>query len=164
MMWTCKNAVPRSLVRHVSTGSVVLLLLMAACRAPSSPPPPSQGDAVPARPQAPAESRERADAPEVIPLDARDLLDPDRWLVVTKARANSDGGWATASFDQDRNKLIIKTRDVQRFTIDTGRIAINWERLVVLSLDGRNSELRQRDVDVLHFFRDQHGQWIVAEP
>ena len=84
--------------------------------------------------------------------------------MVTKTRANSDGGWATASFDQDRNKLIIKTRDVQRFTIDTGRIAINWERLVVLSLDGRNSELRQRDVDVLHFFRDQHGQWIVAEP
>ena len=92
-----------------------------------------------------------------------DIDDADRWLLVEKAREGAPGAWATGSFDPKRNKLDIRTRDVQEFSIDVSRIPINWERLVVIGIDGANSELRKRDYSVLHFRLDDHGQWVVRE-
>ena len=88
----------------------------------------------------------------------------DRWLFVEKAKDAAPGGWATGSFDQQKNKLDIHTRDVRQFVIDVSRIRIDWQRLVVLSIDGKNSELRRRDFSLLHFRLDDHGQWVVVEP
>ena len=88
----------------------------------------------------------------------------DRWLFVEKAKDGARGGWATGSFDQQKNKLDIHTRDVRQFVIDVSRIRIDWQRLVVLSIDGKNSELRRRDFSLLHFRLDDHGQWVVVEP
>ena len=90
--------------------------------------------------------------------------DPDRWLFVERTRGDAPGGWATGSFDPDRNKLTIETKDVQRFAIDTSRIRIDWERLVVLGLNGVNSELRRRDFDIYHFELDDHNRWVVIQP
>lgn len=87
-----------------------------------------------------------------------------RWLVVTEVRGEAEGAWATGTFDAKRNKIDIQTQDVQAFTIDTGRIAIDWDRLVVLGINGRNSELRRRDHPILRFTRDRHGAWVVLEP
>jgi len=91
-------------------------------------------------------------------------VDPDQWLFVERASRGAAGGWATASFITERNKLDIETRDVQQFAIDTSRIPIDWERLVVLSINGVNSELRRRDYAILHFELDDRQQWIVIEP
>lgn len=77
---------------------------------------------------------------------------------------NKKGGWATGSFDADRNKLSITTSDVAEFALDTSRVAINWKKLVVLSIDGKNSELRKRNYDILQFTRTPHGEWTVREP
>ena len=71
---------------------------------------------------------------------------------------------SSGSFDPARNKLHIRTGDVERFTIDVSRIPINWQRLVVISIDGINSELRRRDHPVLRFARDSHGRWVVIDP
>ena len=90
--------------------------------------------------------------------------DPDRWLVVEKTMHRTTGAWATGSFDPDRNKLTITTNDVSQFSIDTDRILIDWDRLVVLGIDGRNSELRKRKYSVLHIALDEHGRWVVLEP
>jgi hypothetical protein len=90
--------------------------------------------------------------------------DEDRWLTVLEAKAGTEGGWATGSFDARRNRLTIRTRDVARFMVDTGRIPINWERLVVVSLDGRTSELRRRKDPVLHFVLNEQREWVVREP
>ncbi len=73
------------------------------------------------------------------------------------------GAWATGSFDPERNKLDIDTHDVESFAIDTGRIPIRWDKLVILSIDRKNSELVRRDYSVLHFTRDKYG-WHVIEP
>ena len=93
-----------------------------------------------------------------------DVDDPTRWLRVEKGRDRAEGAWATGSFDSKRNKLRIKARDVRRFTIDVARIPIDWERLVILSINGRNSELRRRNHTLLHFVLDEYGRWTVAEP
>lgn len=93
--------------------------------------------------------------------------DPDaanRWLFVEKTKDGAPGGWATGSFDREKNKLEIRTRDVRQFAIDVQRIAIDWQSLVVIGIDGKNSELRRREVTLLHFRLDDHGQWVVTEP
>lgn len=97
----------------------------------------------------------------VFPLQ---MDDPDRWLVVEKTKHRTTGAWATGSFDPNHNKLTITTNDVSQFSIDTDRILIDWDRLVILGIDGRNSELRKRDCSVLHIALDEHGRWVVLEP
>lgn len=109
------------------------------------------------QPEKPAAIPTRVEIP--IPAD-----DSGRWLFVQKVAPKARGGWATGSFDADRNKLSIETSDVEEFALDTSGVAINWKKLVVLSIDGKNSELRKRDFDILHFTRTPHGEWVVREP
>jgi len=97
------------------------------------------------------------------PISLRERDDPTKWLFVETVRDGARGGWATGDFNKERNKLIIRTKDVDQFSIDTSRVRINWERLVILGIDGRNSELRKRDFAVYHFQRDRHGRWVVIE-
>ena len=90
--------------------------------------------------------------------------DQDQWLFVDSARDKMGGAWATGSFHADRNKIEIETHNVQKFTLDASRIPIQWQDVVILGIDGRNSELRQRDKLVLRFARNGSGQWVVVEP
>lgn len=87
-----------------------------------------------------------------------------RWLLVEKHQKNAPGAWADGSFNAKRNKIIIRIRDAQQFAIDTSRIPIDWSRPVILSINERNSELKRRDYEVLHFSRNAYGQWFVVEP
>lgn len=90
--------------------------------------------------------------------------DADRWLFVRQPSDRAIGAWATGSFDRSRNRLTIRTHGVRRFVVDTTRIRIDWDALVVLSIDGRTSELRRRDHPLLEFEFDESGEWIIREP
>ena len=138
-------------------------LVLSACHKPSLFPPPDQAPAGEKSDELMEETKAIATPPPPVRLPV-EAVDPDRWIFVEKTRDGAPGGWATGSFDPQRNKLTIRERGVQRFTIDVSRIPINWARLVVIGINGRNSELRKRDYSILHFARDQHGQWIVVEP
>ncbi len=117
--------------------------------------------------------REVAEPMEMVP-PGRDRSEPpiiqvqtqesDQWLNVTELRAATPGGWATGDFDSTRNKIDIRTRDVAGFTIDVGRIPINWERKVILGIDGRNTELRRRDYTLIRFRNTRDRGWTVIEP
>ena len=138
---------------------MILFAALADCHksAPTTPP-----DEVP-RVEPPAKSPPAVEPPPAIQVpDDEDTA--DRWLFVEKAKDGTPGGWATGAFDRQKNKLDIHTRDVRQFVIDASRIPIDWQRLVVLGIDGKNSELRRRDFSFLHFRLDEHGQWIVVEP
>lgn len=151
---------------RVATGSAAVLFIgmalflfaSSACHRaepPNSPPAPAPP------PQSPETTETPPPAPETPEPDAPD---PNQWLVVTRTKQGTRGGHATGSFLPDRNRIVIETHDVERFTIDTSRIPINWDRLVVIRIDGVNSELRKRDYDVLHVARDPYGAWKVVEP
>ncbi len=151
-------------VRRWASGGAVVVLAMAAagCQGPGRV---VVKDEPTARASPPVQTSDDTPATEVVetrrvppPAD-----DPERWLYLEKAKPGAPGGWATGTFHPQRNKIEIHTRDVEGFAIDTSRIAIDWVRLVVLGIDGRNSELKKRDYDVLHFQRDEHGQWVVVE-
>lgn len=138
---------------------IMLMVANAGCHKSAPTPPPAEPQAAADAPKPPLAEA----APPQIPLpDDPDAA--DRWLFVEKTKNDAPGGWATGSFDRQKNKLDIRTRDVRRFAIDVERIAIDWQRLVVISIDGKNSELRRREVTLLHFQLDDHGQWVVTEP
>jgi hypothetical protein len=147
------------MVRFARAGGIALVLLaMPACRRPA----PSTTINEPSV-AAPADAKTEVAAVDE-PAPQAPEADPDHWLVVTETAKDSKGGYATGSFMPERNKIVLTTRDVESFTIDTSRISIDWDRLVVISIDGVNSELRKRDYDLLHFARDKYGAWRVVEP
>jgi len=84
------------------------------------------------------------------------------WLAVLAAGKTGPGGWATASVDAKRNRISIDTHDVEAFSIDTARIAIRWDRLVIVRINGRNAELVRRKNPVIRFQRDAHRQWVAV--
>jgi len=90
--------------------------------------------------------------------------DRTRWYRVEEYDVGAAPESFAASFDRSRNKIDVETHGVTQFTIDTSRIPIDWDRLVILGIDGRNSELRRRDFDLLRFHRDKYGQWVIEEP
>lgn len=92
--------------------------------------------------------------------------DPDdgtRWLIVEEARDKAEGAWATGAFLPKRNRIVIDTKNVQQFSINIERIDVRWEKLVVIRIDGVNSELRKRDGAIMRLMRDAHGRWVVVE-
>jgi len=86
------------------------------------------------------------------------------WLKVKKINKNPSAKIATGTFNPKRNKISIDTNNTEQFAIDTSHIPINWSRPVILSINGRNSELRKRDYAIIHFKHDKYGQWSVVEP
>src|SRR5262245_43355836 len=66
--------------------------------------------AAPSPPEKPPQLPTRVDIP--VPNE-----DPDRWLSVQKVADKAKGGWATGSFDSDRNKLSVHTSDVEEFAL-----------------------------------------------
>ena len=121
-----------------------------------APPPPADAPEPDSSAPAPATSFESA---EVVVFQSE-----SEWLRAEQLGKDVDGGWVSGDFLPDRNKIDIHTRDVTQFSIDVGKLPIDWGRLVVVGIDGRNSELRQRDFDVYHIARDAKGKWVVLEP
>ncbi len=89
--------------------------------------------------------------------------DARRWLQVAALRDEAPGGWARGAFDAQRNRIEVITKDVRRFSVDTARLPVEWNALVIMRIDGLNSELKRREHPVLHFESDAHGQWVVVE-
>lgn len=87
----------------------------------------------------------------------------DRWLFVREIKGEAKGAWATGDFNRERNKIDIRTHDVSAFAIETSRMSINWNRPVVLGIDGTNSELKRRDESLILFEIDKYGAWVVRE-
>ncbi len=150
--------------RAVGLLCAVVLLGIAGCHGSSGNgesdgPTPNMGSSTSEKPVQPAPRpppRRLAIGPEA--------ADADRWLWVEAIDTDARGGWATGSFDPDRNKLELETYNARAFAVDVSRIPIRWDTLVIIGIDGRNSELRRRDYAVLHFARNDHGEWVVVEP
>ncbi len=139
-----------------------LCLLLPGCLEPESPAPAEEPASSPILPAGVEKTVSTSETPLRVDILA-DTDDPNRWLVVEEVKGKASGAWATGSFSQKRNKVTVRTKDVARFSIDVSRIPIKWDKLVILSIDGKNSELMHRDYALLHFVNDRHG-WHVIEP
>ncbi|MCH7704710.1 MAG: hypothetical protein IIB61_06330 [Planctomycetes bacterium] len=92
-----------------------------------------------------------------------DLPDPTRWIYAEKVRGDADGGSVTGTFHKSSNKIEIHTRDVERFSIDTSKIEIDWTRRVILGINGSNTGLGRREHPIIRFALDDYGKWVVVE-
>ena len=91
------------------------------------------------------------------------VTDADVWLFAEAPRDGAEGGWISGSFDPEKNRIEIELQDLKRFTLDVARIPINWDRLVILRLNGHNTELRRREQALYHFELDPNGGWQVRD-
>lgn len=101
--------------------------------------------------------------PYRVRIDGPDPLDQERWLFVEEIREGAKGAWAEGDFLPDRNKIAITTHDVTQFAIDFSRIPVNWDRLVVLGIDGFNGSMARREHPLVHFQVTPTGDWVVIE-
>lgn len=103
--------------------------------------------------------------PPPAPPPVRSTPDPQTpsWLFASRFQEGAKGPWVRGEFDAKKNKLVIRTNDVSEFAVNTADVLIDWDKLVVLSINGKNSELRKRDFTVYRFELDSHGQWVVKE-
>lgn len=92
-----------------------------------------------------------------------DLPDPTRWVYAEKVRGDADGGSVTGTFHKTSNKIEIHTRDLERFSIDTSKIEIDWTRRVILGINGSNTGLGRREHPIIRFAIDDYGKWVVVE-
>ncbi|MFQ5592087.1 MAG: hypothetical protein ACE5HE_13055 [Phycisphaerae bacterium] len=134
---------------------------MPACHEPASAPPPDNSSHAGEAEEPTAPGGRTSELPNRVNI-AFPGETPDRWLVVERVDDGAAGAWATGSFDRERNKLSIRTHDVRQFAVDLSRIPIRWDKLVIVSIDGKNSELVRREHPVLHFLHDKYG-WRVIE-
>ena len=126
---------PRTSATRTATllACAAFLLTPLTCHKPAeSPPPDAANESDLTAKNAETDPPEPPPEPLVWPVEVHD---PDRWLRVESIRNGSAGAWATGSFDPKRNKLDLHTHDVRAFSIDTGRVPINWERIVILVID-----------------------------
>lgn len=111
--------------------------------------------------RAETDGRATAKRPEFV-LDV-DLPDPTRWVYAEKVRGDADGGSVTGTFHKASNKIEIHTRNVERFSIDTSKIEIDWTRRVILGINGSNTGLGRREHPIIRFAIDDYGKWVVVE-
>lgn len=91
------------------------------------------------------------------------VVDSEGWLTVDGIRDQAPGAWATGSYIAARNRIVIETQGVARFSIDMSRVPVRWDKLVVIRIDGRNSELVKRKQTIYRFALDEHRHWVVLE-
>jgi hypothetical protein len=140
----------------------MITCLPSACHQPAPAPTLTAPSAQPSTTtQTPSQGEHTRQAPA--PTSAPAECETARWLYVERFTPGTTGGFVEGDFNAKRNRLTIKTDSVTRFTIDTRYIAINWDKLVVIQLDGLNSELKRRDDPVLHFVLDKYNRWVVDE-
>jgi len=102
--------------------------------------------------------------PNFVSVRVRQVTDPqDGWLLIEAIGEGAPGAWATGRFIPDR-RIEIETENVEQFSIDISRMAINWDRRVVLRINGRASELTRKRHPVVHLKQDATGAWNVVKP
>ena len=117
--------------------------------------------------QAPADAGRGRDMPRThITIDDLEALDVDdshdRWLRVEDIADGAEGGWATGAF-MPGNKVVIETENVTQFALDLPRIPIDWDRRVILCIDGHTSELTRKHYPHLRLRRSPTGGWTPVK-
>ncbi len=165
----------RALQGHRPLGTVICGLLLATlaagCPEPATNSPPVATSrpaeaSVAEPPPSPATQPARpvpSQRNNFVELRINHLNDPqDGWLRIEAMREGAPGAWATGHFILDR-KIEIETEHVDQFSIDVSRLRINWNRRVILKIDGRASQLSRKKSPVVHFKRDRTGAWNVVK-
>ncbi len=153
-----------------ASGAALVLVMITGC--PDSeadrPPVTTTKPIEPARPTPTAIPAEQPAPPPEDPDHAEvrmaTLTDPQfGWLRIEGIRDSAVGAWATGSFLSDRNKIVIETENADQFTINLAKLRLNWNKRVILRINGHSSELTKKRDPLLRLHRSPAGSWDVVE-
>jgi hypothetical protein len=87
----------------------------------------------------------------------------DGWMQIDRSEDSAIRAWAEGR-TMDDDALIIETQNVGRFHLDLGQIRLNWQRRILLRIDGFNRELSRPDRSRITYQKTATGGWEkVAE-
>jgi hypothetical protein len=84
------------------------------------------------------------------------------WAHLTEHAAAGERAWIEGGIAGD-DRLTISTHNVRRFTLNLTRLRLNWEKRIVLRMDGYNSQLTRKRWPKLNFVRTASGAWDVVD-
>lgn len=100
--------------------------------------------------------------PVEIPIAGHGRLS-DGWMKLDEPEDAAARAWAEGR-TLDDDALIIQTQNVRRFQLDLGHIRLNWQRRILLRIDGFNRELTRPDQNRIIYQKTATGGWEkVAE-
>lgn len=128
---------------------------------PPSPPPVEQQ---PPKPPEPEPKPPPPDKPNWVEVKVRTPFERQTgWLKIEELRDDASIARAVGWYPPKDNRIVIQTEGVQQFAIDLGSLGPDWERRVILRIDGRSSELTRKKSRVVHLRRSPAGAWEVVE-
>jgi hypothetical protein len=150
--------------------AVALALATAGCpdsdtgRPPVATTKPIAPEQIDATAPTPAELTTQPDNGDHVEVRIVALSDPQRgWLRIESIRDSAMGAWGTGDFLAEQNKIVIDTENVDQFTINLSKLRLNWNRRVILRIDGHSSELTPKRRPILRLRRSPAGGWKVVE-
>jgi hypothetical protein len=156
------HAWPHRLQTAAAAG--LLAVAVAGCPESETAPPPVAATR-PAEPPVPEPVEPQPQDPAHVEVRIQTLADPQQgWLRIEAIRDSAVGAWATGWFIAEQNKIVIDTEDVDQFSINLSKLRLDWDRRVVLRIDGRSSELTPKRRPILRLRRSPAGSWDVVEP
>ena len=110
-----------------------------------------------------AEESPFGDVPERQASTAREGFGGEEagWLRIELLREDAAVGWATGSIHAGSNSIVIVTEGAKRIELDLSEIQVDWNRRVILRLDGQASQLLHGKTQIKHFEVTPAGRWRV---
>ena len=127
---------------------------------PASSPAPASAPATTPPATPPAEPPARIDPFAYYINDVNAL--PDGFLVIESADDTGNRAWIEGSVIGD-DRIVIQTNNVLQFRLDIGEVRINWDKRIVLRIDGYNSELTRKRWPRFSLIRTSTGAWTAVD-
>ena|GEM_PF-7086982 len=152
-------------IRHLTIGLLAPIMIAARCTGPDPAAPP----VVTSRPAAPQPTTAPtppppAERPDVAPSFAPPLeLPANGWLRIERLRPDVEGGWVSGHSPKP-NRIVIETRNVDQFSMDISRLALDWSRRVWVRINANSFELTHKRNPVIHLRATSTGAWELVKP
>ena len=84
------------------------------------------------------------------------------WLKIELLREEAAVGWATGSIHSATNTIEIQTQGVKQMMLDLSQIHVDWNRRVILRIDGQGSQLFHGKTQIKHLEVTPAGRWRIV--
>lgn len=84
------------------------------------------------------------------------------WLMIDEVSDRDHTAWVEGRVE-DGEKLVIDTENIERFQLDLSRIRLDWDKRIVLRIDGFNRELTRKNFPHLNYERTSTGGWRLID-
>lgn len=85
----------------------------------------------------------------------------ERWIRGERLIEGVSGGWVTGSVSAE-NRVVVESDGLAQVILDLSRVPVDWNRRVILRIDGHTSELTRDRFPTLRLRRIPTGGWLAV--